>query len=91
MIRLVAYDLNEEVKRPNIVAEIRKTAWARLSESSYLIDTNESVEQVHARFRPYLDGNDDFFVMTIGQAYSGFGPKEVIDWIDARVPHAKAA
>jgi CRISPR/Cas system-associated endoribonuclease Cas2 len=91
MILLVAYDLTREVKRPNIVGEIRKTAWARLSESSYLIDTNESVEQVHARFRHHLDGDDDFFVMTVGKRYTGYGPKDVVAWMDARIPYSAAA
>lgn len=91
MIKLVAYDLNKEIKRPNIVAEVRMTAWARLSESSYLIDTTETVEQVHARFKKHLDENDHFFVMTVAKTYSGYGPIEVIDWIDARVPYSRAA
>ena len=40
-VYIVTYDLNKESKRPPIVEEVRKTDYARLSESSYAIDTNE--------------------------------------------------
>ena len=31
-IYVVAYDLNKEIRRPNIVDEVKQTAWAMLSE-----------------------------------------------------------
>ncbi|ESY58294.1 MULTISPECIES: hypothetical protein [unclassified Mesorhizobium] len=88
---LVAYDLNREVIRPKIVDEVRKTPWARLSESSYVIETNESVDQVHARFRQYLDANDDFFVLTVSRPYTGYGPKAVIAYLDTKLSQSRAA
>lgn len=84
-IYIVAYDLNKEIKRPPIVAEVKKTPWARLSESSYAIKTAETVERVHARFRKHLDENDDFYVITLSRPWDGYGPKAVIQWLTAEL------
>jgi CRISPR/Cas system-associated endoribonuclease Cas2 len=86
-VLLVTYDLNKETKRPNIVAEVKKTDWARLSESSYAIDTTESPQQVVARFGYLIDGNDDFLVITLKRPHHGQASKEVIDWLERRLTH----
>ncbi|MBL8578894.1 MAG: hypothetical protein JNK47_16850 [Mesorhizobium sp.] len=91
MLFSVNYDLNKEVKRPNIVAEIRKTDYARLSESSYIIDTLETADQVYARFKKHLDSNDHFFVLRVTKPYTGWGPKDVVDWLDSKMQYQRAA
>jgi hypothetical protein len=85
-IYIVAYDLNKEDKHPNIVAEIKKLGhWARLSESSYAIDTSERPPQVKARLKKYLDCNDNLYVIALTVPWSGFGPKDVNEWVEARL------
>jgi len=84
-IYVVAYDLNKETNRPNITAEVRKTDWAKLSESPYAIDTSETPEQVHERFKRHLDSNDDFYVITLTRPWTGYGPQVVIDWLQKRL------
>ncbi|WP_156942309.1 hypothetical protein [Hyphomonas adhaerens] len=84
-IYIVAYDLNNEVQRPNIIQEIDKTNWARLSESSYAIETSETVSQVHARFRKYLDDDDQFYVITLSRPWTGQGPRNVNQWLAQRL------
>lgn len=83
---IVTYDLNKEVKRPPIVAEVKKTNWAKLSESSYAISTTETAGGVYQRFKPLLDGNDSFYVISLRHPYSGQGPKIVNDWLDKNLP-----
>lgn len=85
-VYVVAYDLNKESVRPNITAEIKKRAWAKLSESSYAIDTNETAGQVYDSLRPMLDGNDNLYVIPLRRPYRGWGPQDVIDWLDSRLP-----
>ena len=85
MIYIVAYDLNNEVKRPKIVTEVKATAWARLSESSYAIDTPERPSQVLARFRKHLDNDDNLYVITLTRPWSGWGPKSMNDWLRQRL------
>lgn len=82
---VVAYDLNNEKNRPNIVGEVRKTGWARLSESSYAIDTTERPSQVLARFRKYLDDDDYLYVISLTRPWSAYGLKDVIAWLQQRL------
>lgn len=86
-VYIVTYDLNKETKRPPIVEEVRKTAWARLSESSYAISTTETPSEVYQRFKPLLDENDNFFVITLKKPFQSWAPKEVNDWLNSRLTH----
>ncbi len=80
-VYLVTYDLNRETKRPPIVEEIKKTAFAKLSESSYAIDTLETVSQVYRRFSRYIDDNDTLYVITLSRPWTGQGPEGVNRWL----------
>lgn len=82
---IVAYDLNNETRRPKIVEEIKKTSWARLSESSYAVDTTETTAQVLSRLRKFLDNDDNLYVITLTRPWSGWGPKEVLEWLTQRL------
>lgn len=84
---LVTYDLNNEVKRPPIVEKIRTFAYAKLSESSYAISTNFTVQEVFAAFKPLLDVDDNLYVVSLKRPYTGFGPKEVNDWLEKNLPY----
>ncbi len=86
-VLLVTYDLNKETVRPKIVDEVKKTSWAKLSESSYAIDTNETPQAVYNRFQYLLDENDNFYVITLKRPYYGQGPKAVNDWLEQRLTY----
>lgn len=82
-VYIVTYDLNKETKRPPIVEEVRKSpGWAKLSESSYAISTQETTTEVYNRFKPLLDDNDAFFVITLRRPFSSWGSKEINDWLN---------
>jgi hypothetical protein len=82
-VLLVTYDLNKETKRPNITKKIHDTwSWAKLSESSYAISTNQTPEQVHGLLRPLLDQNNHIYIVTLKRPYTGFGPKDVNNWLE---------
>lgn len=88
MVYLVTYDLNKETKRPPIVEEVKKFAnWAKLSESSYAINTNLSVHQVHEQFKPHIDNNDQIYIINLKNPWAGFGPKTVNEWLDNNLPN----
>ncbi len=81
-VYVVAYDLNNEgSKRPNILAEVRKTPNARLSESSYAIATRETVTNVHLRFAKHLDADDTFYVISLSAPWTGWGPQTANDFL----------
>jgi hypothetical protein len=81
---LVTYDLNRETNRPNITKRIRDgyPSWAKLSESSYAISTGNTVDEVHNYLKPVLDSNDNIYIITLKKPYTGFGPKDVNDWLE---------
>jgi len=87
-VYLVTYDLNKETTRPNITKKLRdEFPYAMLSESSYAIQTTSTVEQVHAFFKPILDDNDTFYVITLKNPWTGFGPKVVNEWLEKHLTY----
>lgn len=79
---IVTYDLNKEIRRPDIVGAIHKhDGWAKLSESSYAIATSSTPQQVYNGLLKYLDGDDQLYVITLRKPYYGQGSKEVNDWL----------
>lgn len=78
---IVTYDLNKETSRPNIVKEIKTTSWAKLSESSYAIETTETPESVYNRLAGFIDDNDNLYIISLRRPYFGQGPKDVNEWL----------
>ena len=82
-VLLVTYDLNKPGKDYNdLLKAIKNYTWARLSESSYAIRTDHSSQQVFDKFKPYLDQNDNLYVISLKKPYAGFGPQEVNTWLE---------
>ncbi|GAB3235979.1 hypothetical protein [Psychrobacter pacificensis] len=81
---LVTYDLNSPGQKHAKVLEKIKSfgGWARLSESSYAITTSLTPSQVYSQFENLIDANDTIWIITLKKPYSGFGSKNVIDWLD---------
>ncbi|BCK62648.1 hypothetical protein KAM338_42920 [Aeromonas caviae] len=87
-VLLVTYDLNKPGKDYNdLLKTIKSYAWARLSESSYAIKTDQSPQQVFDKLKPFLDQNDNLYVINLKKPYAGFGPKDVNEWLDNSLPY----
>jgi len=84
---VVAYDLNKEVKRPQIVTLLKKMfpEWAMLSESSYAIETTLGAKQVYDVFAHMLDSNDALYVIHLRNPWWGSGPQAVLDWLKSHL------
>lgn len=85
---IVTYDLNKE---PNsqaygeILGVIKSGKnWARLSESSYAMDTSLTPRQVYDRVKPFLDNGDSLLVLSVVAPYFGQHSQKVIDWLAAK-------
>lgn len=75
-VYIVTYDLNTPGKDySGVLGEIKKHSWARLSESSYAIDTNKTVYQIYDGIKPYLDSNDNLYIITLTKPWTGYGPR----------------
>lgn len=86
---LVTYDLNAPGQHHNaVLSEVRKCpGWAKLSESSYAVSTDESAATLLARIRAVADANDTFYVISLTRPHSGFGPTKVNEWLEQNLPH----
>lgn len=83
---LVTYDLNKEVRRPNIVEIIKSfPSYAMLSESSYAVVSSTAAGEVFNKFAKVLDANDTLYVIPLSRPYSGRGYKEVNEWLDSNL------
>lgn len=84
---LITYDLNQEADRPDITGLLRDTfdEWARLSESSYAVESALDAGDIYSIFEPVLDSNDQLYVIQLKLPFSGLGPQEVNDWLQQRL------
>ncbi len=85
-VLLVTYDL----KKPgqdytDFLKLIRQYPYARLSESSYAVETNETPVQVYNKLIPHMDKNDQIYVVTLRSPYWGLGPQDVNNWMSQRL------
>lgn len=85
-VLLVTYDLNRRGQNYGEVLDyIKQHPWARVSESSYAIETRRSVGEVSGDLQQIMDKNDTVYVFSVGNLYSGYGPPEVNDWLEQRL------
>ena len=85
---LVTYDLNRPGKDyDDLLKKIKSYGWARLSESSYAISTTSDPQTVYNSLKPFLDPNDNLYVITLKKPYTGFGPKDVNDWLERNLTY----
>jgi len=80
---IITYDLSHPGRNyDELYARIKSyPAWARVSESSWAVATDQSPEVVRDHLTPALDRNDNLFVGTLGSsAWVGLS-KEISDWL----------
>lgn len=86
-ILLVTYDLSRpDSDRRGLLATIQGYAWAQLSEYAYALKTDQTPQQVFDALRPFLNRNDNLYVINLKRPYTGFGPEDVNSWLDDKLP-----
>ncbi len=83
---LVTYDLNRPGQDySGLLNEIKKYSWARLSESSYAINTTQTPSALFDQLRPHMDQNDYLYIITLNKPHRGYGLPNVNDWLDSNL------
>lgn len=83
---LITYDLNKAGQDYKGFYEvIKKYPYAKLSESSYAIQTQETVLDIYNKLFVHMDKNDHVYVVTLAQPYYGYGLTEVNNWLSQRL------
>lgn len=83
----VSYDLNKSGKNyEGLYAELKKTGYAHIMDSTWLVSTSETVYQLRDRLMTQLDNNDSLFISKVNKnEYSGWLNQSFWDWITKHV------
>lgn len=87
-VRIITYDLNKEKTKSDydgFYKVIKSYPWAKLSESSYAIETYDLPSDIFSKLKQYIDGNDSVLVLTLSSPYYGQHSKDVIDWLKLKL------
>lgn len=87
-VRIVTYDLNKEKSKADydgFYSVIKSYPWARLSESSYAIETYESPSSIYSKLERYIDNNDYVLIITLNSPYYGQHDQKVLDWLKSKL------
>lgn len=88
-VYIVSYDLNRAGQNyAGLYAELKKTTWWHYLDSSWLIATNETADQLWNRLSRHCDQNDRVLVIKVQSGItnrSGWLPKDAWDWIAQHV------
>lgn len=85
-IYCVSYDLNKAGQNyAGLYEELKRTGtWWHYLDSTWLIDTSESVQQITDRLLQRIDKNDSLLVIRVTREYQGWLTKAAWDWINGR-------
>jgi len=85
---LVTYDLNKPVQEyDELYKELKNSGtWWHYLDSTWLISTSESINNLRQRIQAKIDTNDNLLIFDItSKAYDGWLPKEAWDWIRSHI------
>lgn len=87
MVFIVSYDLNRPGQNyEGLLEEIRRSpGWLHPMQSTWLIYTNESAQQLSDRLLKYIDGSDRLILMPASKPVLGWLTQESWDWINKYV------
>lgn len=83
----ISYDLSQPgQKYAGLIEEIKRSpGYLHCLESTWLVSTAETAEQVFQRLSPNLDKNDSILVIEVVKNYQGWLSKEKWEWINQHV------
>lgn len=80
----VSYDLNRPGQNyEGLYEELKRSAsWWHFLDSTWLIATSESSEQLWSRIAPHVDKTDSVLVIKVVNKSAGWLPQEAWNWIN---------
>lgn len=85
MVYLISYDLNRPGQTYSSVHNAIKGLgdWCHPLESTWLVDSYLTADQVSERVRSSIDSNDLLLVIGVTRDRAGFLPKEAWQWLES--------
>lgn len=83
----VSYDLNKTGQNyTDLHAELKNSpSWWHHLDSTWLIFTAESAEQLFSRLARHIDSNDQLLIVKVAREYQGWLSGEAWKWINEHV------
>ncbi len=85
MVYIISYDLISPGQKyqeiHDLIVKISNNRWAHILDSTYIIESYESAEQIFNDLSPALDSNDNIFISEITTNYYGLLPKKYWSYI----------
>lgn len=87
-VYIVTYDLKAPNRDYNgLYEELKKSPkWWHYLQSSWLIQTSETPDQIWNRIHMHIDANDYALIIEVRDNCQGWLPKDAWDWIHTNVP-----
>jgi hypothetical protein len=87
-ILLVTYDSNKPGQDCGKILEFIKSSgtWAKLSETSYAINTEETPDMVYKQLTPFLSDSSKLFVVNLTRPYAGIKGTGIAAWLEKSLP-----
>lgn len=87
-VLLITYDSNNTSQNCEKILEIIKSssAWAKLSEYSYAVKTDETPQELYVKFTPFLSENTRFFIISLTRPFAGIKNTVVLEWLEKTLP-----
>jgi len=87
-VLLVTYDSNIPGQNCEKILELIKSssAWAKLSEHSYAVKTEETPQQLYTKFAPFLCEGSKFFIINLARPFTGIRNTVVLEWLEKTLP-----
>lgn len=85
------YSINYDLRAPGrnyagLYEEIKSYGtYAHPLESTWLIRTSQTAQQICERLRQHLDANDHILILETGPDFYGWLTKEQCDWLDSEL------
>jgi hypothetical protein len=86
--QLITYDLQRPGQNyPELFEAIKALgSWWHCLDSTWIVDSSLSSEEILDRLRPHFDGNDKMLVVPLAYGWSTWGlDKECTDWLRQHV------
>lgn len=86
MVHLITYDLNRPGKNYEDLYKAIKAigTWWHYLDSTWLVETSLTPQQVWERLAPVVDKTDRVLVVKVTSSNSGWLTQEAWDWLNAR-------
>lgn len=86
MLLLITYDLKSPGRDyTNLHNAIKaRGAWWHHLDSTWIVETTSTPQQLYEFLIPHIDSNDLIFIVEIKRNYWGFLPKRAWEWIEQR-------